>query len=360
MGFFPSMDDPIESRLLTDKAYYSAHFMDLALWEPSVRSICELHSFACKSVKAGIAGSFPTFMVELDDGGIQNDAGMIVVKFFGALYEGAASFGVELAIGHYLAGISLPIRSPEILASGKLPRGWQYLIFEGIPGVSIGQIRHQLTESSLLKVAGQMGVFMNQLHSGTTSGSPIPTKQGGGVDWSGFVNFLETQRESCHANHVGWGDLPHKLLEQVQDYLLPIDELLDFKSPPHLIHADLTGDHLLGELKPIQEITTSRVQPSQIERAEWETLAIIDWGDARVGNILYELVALHTNLFQADKSLLHTCLKNYNLSDFYKHDFPHKAMCMVLLHQFPMPVEIYGPNGDVQTLHELAARLFDI
>lgn len=325
-----------------------------------MRSICERHGFVYKSVKAGIAGSFPTFMVELDNGGIQNDAGMIVVKFFGELFEGAASFGVELAIGQYLAGMSLPIRSPAILAEGRLSIGWQYLIFEGIPGVSIGHIRHQLTASSLLKVAGQMGVFMNRLHSGTTSGRPILTTPRGGVDWTGFVDFLETQRESCHANHEGWGDLPHKLLEQVQDYLLPIDELLDFASPPHLIHADLTGDHLLGRLKPIQEMTTSRVRPSQIEGADWENLAVIDWGDARVGNILYELVALHIDLFQADKSLLHTCLKNYDLSDFYKHDFPHKAMCMVLLHQFPMAVQTYAPHGDVETLYELAERLFDI
>jgi aminoglycoside phosphotransferase (APT) family kinase protein len=270
---------------------------------------------------------------------------MIVVKFFGALFEGTGSFGIERAMGHYLARQFLPIRSPAIVAEGELTLGWQYLIFDGIPGVSIGQVRQQLSERSLVEAAGQMGVFMNSLHSVTATGLPIIPMPGGEMTWSGFVDFLKTQSENCHTNHEGWSDLPPQVLDQVQDYLLPVGELLDFASPPHLIHADLTGDHLLGRV---------------LVGADWDSLAIIDWGDARVGNILYELVALHIDLFQADKSLLYSCLKNYRLPDFYKQDFAHKALCMVLLHQFPMPAQIYAPHGGVKTLPELADRLFGI
>jgi hypothetical protein len=33
---------------------------------------------------------------------------------------------------------------------------------------------------------------------------------------------------------------------------------------------------------------------------------------------------------------------------------------MVLLHQFPMPARIYAPHQDIQSLHELAERLFGL
>jgi hypothetical protein len=179
----------------------------------------------------------------------------------------------------------------------------------------------------------------------------------GAPSWSGYVDFLEHQRASCLVNHRQWGDIPAQLLSQVQDYLLPVSELLDFSSSPHLIHADLTGDHLFGQLVSDAPVITSDLDPKQ-SGSGWESLAIIDWGDARIGNILYELVALHLGLFQADKRLLNICLEAYRLPDFYRQDFPRKALCMVLLHQFDMPVQVYTHYLHVQTLQELAEELF--
>ncbi len=139
-----------------------------------------------------------------------------------------------------------------------------------------------------------------------------------------------------------------------------VDDLLDFSSPPHLIHADLTGDHLLGQLAADQHAQSAVADLLLPTRPEWDTLAIIDWGDARIGNILYELVALHLDLFQADKRLLKTCLEIYGLPDFYRQDFARKAFCMVLLHQFPMPSRVYAPYFHVQSMDELAQGLFGI
>jgi hypothetical protein len=172
----------------------------------------------------------------------------------------------------------------------------------------------------------------------------------GSSGWSEFIDFLECQRANCLVNHRQWGDLPPQLLAQVQGFLLPVAELVDLASPPHLIHADLTGDHLLGQRAEQKKLTPSG--------AEWDTLAIIDWGDTRIGNILYELVALHLGLFQSDQRLLKLCLEAYGLTDFYRNDFARKAMCMVLLHQFPMPANIYAPFKDTPSLDELAVNLF--
>ncbi len=87
-------------------------------------------------------------------------------------------------------------------------------------------------------------------------------------------------------------------------------------------------------------------------------MAIIDWGDTRVGNILYELVALHLDLFRGDKHLLKLCLQAYELPIFYQLDFTRKALSMVLLHEFPMPAHVYAPYQDAHSLDELAEAVF--
>jgi hypothetical protein len=178
------------------------------------------------------------------------------------------------------------------------------------------------------------------------------------ASWGGFVDFLGAQRRHCHANHQRWKDLPSHLLEQVQDFILPVEQLVDLSAPPHLIHADLTSDHLIGRFDPTAALPTIEAESITPATTDWQSLAIIDWGDARIGNILYELVALHLDLFQADTHLLQICLEAYDLPYFYRQDFTTRALSMVLLHQFPMPALFMDSHPAVHTLRELADCLF--
>jgi hygromycin-B 7''-O-kinase len=209
--------------------------------------------------------------------------------------------------------------------------------------VSIAQLRSQLLQDDLLSIAHQLGEYLHTLHTlslDSLSSSSLllqPT-------WDEYAGFLHQQQLNCLVNHRGWKDLPEHLLPQLEGFLLPVEQLIDFSAPPHLIHADLTADHLLGRLYDDC----------------WQTLGLIDWGDAMIGNLLYELVALHLDLFMADVSLLHAFMDSYHLPLFFHDDFPRKALNLVLLHQFPMPARVYQPHLDVQTLPELAMRLFGL
>jgi hypothetical protein len=351
------MDNSLPSGMDSDRAFYSANFMDLDVWEPFVRHVCLQHGLGYLHIDPGVPGTFPTFMVELDPDSSQTPYQSVVVKFFGPLFDGAGSFGFEKELGHWLSRNSLPIRSPAILAVGQLAPSWSYLIFEGIPGVSIGRVRTQLSESAWMCVAAQMGSFMKILHTLTATGLPVNQAKHVDLSWDGFASFLKAQAACCTANHLQWGDLPPHLVAHIENYLMPLEMLLDLASPPHLIHADLTADHVLGKLVERSHAILDDA-PSTPTSCDWESLAIIDWGDARMGNILYELVAVHVDLFLADTHLLRTCLETYGLSDFYRQDFARKALCMVLLHQFPMPAWIYAPYMQVQNLNELAQGLF--
>jgi hypothetical protein len=344
----------------SDPAFYAAHFMDLAVWEPIVHQVCHYHGLGCNRLYPGVPGTFPTFLVELQSYLHQTPSQSAVVKFFGPLFEGARSFRIERQMGHWLSRQSLPIHSPAVLAEGKLDPAWSYLIFERVQGVSIHQARQSLSAHDWEGIAEQMGAYMKVLHTASATCRPGFVNPAGGSGWSDFADFLVRQLASCQANHLQWGGLPSQLIPQVQHFLLPVDDLLDLSSPSHLIHSDLTGDHLLGRLGAGRQGQTKATISVQPEGTEWDTLAIIDWGDARIGNILYELVALHLDLFQAEKRLLCLCLESYGLPDFYRQNFARKALCMALLHQFPMPAWVYAPYMHIQTMDELAQGLFGL
>lgn len=313
------------------------------MWAPYVLQVCQRHGFGCRTLSPGLPGTFPTFIVELDPEGFQRPFESVVVKFFGPLFNGGDSFRIERDVGYWLEQQTLAIPSPAILAEGQLDADWCYLIFEHVHGVSIGQVRDQLSQGDWLSVARQMGEYMRMLHALTVDrlAELSPASQ---PSWDGYASFLIKQRTCAKANHRTWNDLPTHLLDQIEGFLLPVEQLVDLSSSPHLIHADLTADHLLGSL-----VTNN-----------WQTLAIIDWGDAMTGNLLYELVALHLDLFRSDRYLLYNCLDTYNLPQFYCQDFPRKALSVVLLHQFPMPAWVYAPHRDARTLQELAERLFSV
>jgi Ser/Thr protein kinase RdoA (MazF antagonist) len=317
--------------------------MDLTLWEAYVRQVCEEHGFGSKKVYPGVPGTFPTFIVELIPRDDHQPLRSVVVKFFGPLFDGEGSFRIERDMGLWLKKEPLPIPSPVILAEGRLDNHWQYLIFEHINGVSIGQVRDTLSKEDWASVACQMGEYIHQLHT-RTAGLALEMPRSMLPCMDTYTSFLQRQRLNCLTNHKDWKDLPAHLLDQLEGFVLPVESLLDFSAPAYLIHADLTSDHLLGRLV----------------NGRWQILAIIDWGDAMTGNLLYELVALHLDLFHTDKLLLRVCLDAYGLPSFYRHDFPRKALSLVLLHQFPMPAWVYAPYLDVQSLQELAERLFAV
>jgi len=317
--------------------YYSHHFMDKEFWEPYVREVYNRHSATpANTVRAGLAGTCPTFIV--DD--------RWVIKFFGRLFEGEKSFLAEWEANQLLLR-DPAVRAASLVASGRLFEQseewpWPYLIFEYLPGVSIGEVYDQVSHEDKLRIAIWMGEFTRRLHSLALGGSLFFQP-----DWKAFLTLLEQQRASCQANHHEWASLPGPLIAQIEDYLLPLDQLVDLTALPYLIHADLTQDHLLGRLVD----------------GGWETLGIIDFGDAMVADLAYELVALHFDLFHCDKRLLEIFLDTYGMKKGDRKTLLRRAMNMALLHRFDVFVCVskYLPQAhQASTLEELAEWVWGI
>ncbi len=329
---------------LDDLESYRHLFTDVDLWTPYVRQVCERHRLSCARVHAGIPGTCPVFIVA-DSTGVD----FWVVKLFGRLFDGSQSFAAEQEAGR-LAALDPNIKIARMVAAGQQlapsePLSstehdgagwpWPYLIFEYIPGVSIGEVIGQVSLPDRLRAARELGDTVRRIHALPLQGSPVfPNSK------APYLCFLEQQRAGVVERQRAWGSLPAHLLAGVEEFIPPLEELADRTRPPHLIHADLTRDHLLGRL----------------EDGRWTSQAIIDFGDAMTGDLRYELCALHLDLFAGDKRLLAAFFEGYGRPA----PPPHSALATALLHRFNVFAAVPEEALQVETLEELAERLYGV
>lgn len=315
---------------------YRRHFMDAALWRLYVIAVCDRHGLApCERVSTGLPGTCPAFAVEE----------RWLVKFFGRLFDGGASYAAEREANRLLSRAGL-IPAPAVVAAGELfpaeaaPAGWPwpYLVYEFIPGVSIGEIWAQMDDAERLSVARTLGQLARRMHALPLAGSAVFPDS-----WDVYVDFLAGQAAKAPQAAREWACLSERLIAQITPYVLPPSALIDPGVRPHLIHADLNGDHLLGRL----------------EGGRWTTLGIIDFGDAMVGSLYYEVVALHLGIFRHDRRLLRAFLDAYGLSAAARRDFPAKAMTAALLHRCNVLVDVPTPS-QFESLQQMAVRLWDV
>ena len=312
---------------------YRQYFTDATYWQPYIQVVSQKEGFSCMQIELGVPGCMPTFMLDR----------RWVIKFFGQLFDGPESFHVEKAINQVLtAEGNFP--APKLLGAGELfPESatwpWPYLIFEFWPQMSIGVLRDQVSEADKVRIAQEMGQLVRQLHD-----IPYPQSQ---APLPSYADFLRHQYANCLKFQQEEDIIPAHLLAQLKDYLLPLDDLLQQAQPVHLIHADLTADHLFGEM---------------VDGA-WQTRGLIDFGDAMLGDLGYELIALYLDLFGRDKNLLAIFLKAYGVEETFMKNFAHKMMTLTLLHRFNVLEPLFEPSAEVasiQSWETLAEQLWQL
>jgi len=327
-------DAPQPRPVFASRQEYAERFADLVFWESSVRVICQRHDLPCGRVHMGVPGTYPTFLV--DD--------RWVVKLFGEWFDGGVSHAVERDVYALLRG-QTDIPAPQLVAAGDLYSGgdgwpWPYLVSQQLPGRSLAQVRDLVAEDDLIGIARYTGQVLRRLHS-----VPITGGTALAPDWDSFVAFIAERRARCLADHRSWGSLPLALIAQIPDYLLPADVLFDRSTRPVLLHADVTMDHLLLQ---------------KGESGRWAMTGIIDFGDARVGDPLYELVALHLDALDCDKRLLQSFWDGYG-SDIARNDWVRRAMNYALLFPFDSlgaALRAHPALREARSLDDLAVALW--
>jgi hygromycin-B 7''-O-kinase len=318
---------------------YGRRFTDVDLWRPYVEEVCRRHGLECGTgLRSGLPGTHPVFLIE----------DRWVVKFFSDLFAGGVSVAIERDIYALLNQIP-EFPAARLVASGALfPIGedgwhWPYLVSTLLPGTSLGEVYDQVSAADREVIARDLGRWLRLLHSIRLE----PCSAALPPDWQPFARWIAAQRAACVENHRRWESLPPRLLEQLDAYLPDAEMLLDRSHAPQLLHCDMNADHLLGVLKG----------------GRWTTSGIIDFGDAKVGDPIYELVALHLGLFRCDKRLLSLFLHSYGSENVRHPDFPRRAMSFTLLHEFNVVGELFESRPDlaaVSSLEELADRIWKL
>jgi hygromycin-B 7''-O-kinase len=316
---------------------YGVRFTDAAFWKPYVAEVCRRHGLGpCEGVRAGLPGSHPVFVV----------AERWVVKFFSDLFSGEESFALEREVSSLLRQAP-GFPAPRRVAEGALfpcDTGWRwpYLVFPLLPGTSLGEVWEEVSHSDREAIARDLGRWLTALHH-----LPLDSASVLRSDWEPFAGWLGRQRAAVVERHRGWGSLPPALIEQLEAYLSPVDALLDRSRPPLLLHADMNADHLLGGRRD----------------GRWVSSGIIDFGDAKVGDLFYELVALHLGLFRGEKRLLRLFLDAYGCNAAAEPGFAARAMAFTLLHEFDVLGEGFARRPalrEASTLAELAHHLWEL
>lgn len=306
---------------------YAERFTDPTYWRPYVEEVCARHALPCSVIRAGLPGSNAVFLVDQ----------RYAVKLYPDLFGGARSYPIERACYGLVAGAQ-GIPAPGLVAAGELfdrdGWPWPYIVTTVIPGLSLGESRADYGDRELL--AAWLGPTLRRIHALPIAAAPaLP------LGWAAYRDFLIYLRAGVAARHAEWGALPAHLQAQLDDYMPAVDALYDAGMPPCLVHGDLNRDHVLGE-----------------EREErWEPTGLIDFGDARVGDPAYDLVALHLGLFDTDKHLLRIFLDAYG-DPRMASALPRRAMALTLLFEFNVLEGL--PLDQVATLDELATRLWDL
>ena len=236
-----------------------------------------------------------------------------------------------------MAGVP-EIPTAHVLASGRLAHapGWRYLVLDYLPGISLGEVTQEVSSPNKLALARWLGTALKRIHR-----VKVPDKTALPRLSKRKLNFWAARRK-----REGWPGWPPHLAGQVDGYLATGGAIVSRLSL-HFIHADMTSDHLLGEWK----------------NHTWTAGGIIDFGDAMLGNIYYELAALHLDLFAGDRRLLAEFLSAYLLSGDDRQDFTHKAMSVALMHQFDVIAPLFARQpvlGRVRRLEDLAERLWNV
>jgi hygromycin-B 7''-O-kinase len=211
-----------------------------------------------------------------------------------------------------------------------------------LAGESYGTVRERLSVENRRDVARFIADVTTRVHTLIPGPNSELSR-----NWTPWDAFIATQMRTCAERHRAWGTLPEHLIEQIEPYLKQASDLLVHPEPPAVLHCDLTADHVFGAW----------------EGETWVPTGIIDFGDAKIGDRRYDLVALHIESFGGDKDMLRAYLECYGFDVGRRPDFARQAMHMTLLHEFNVLETVFEFMPEARrlpSLDQLATALWDV
>jgi hygromycin-B 7''-O-kinase len=260
--------------------------------------------------------------------------GDAVVKIYTPYFHGRESLGMEVAVLQNLAlDPSIPV--PKVRASGDLLVGssdwnWPYVVLSRVPGRVLAEDWPTLDTLTRARVLREVGAIVSKIHRVAPSALVGETFR---KVWArGFASFLERQLDGLR-------------LARELDAVAIADEARSMAiSPtgpawPVLLHGDLSPDHVLVE--------------------GGHVVGLLDFGDAKLGDPLYDFVGIRLN-FTDNQQELASFSQGYGTASFPLQDGRLRLLQYALLHEWTTPTDIarWCARSGARTLVELGTWMF--
>eukprot|EP01126_Amoeba_proteus_P056894 TRINITY_DN7208_c0_g1_i1.p1 TRINITY_DN7208_c0_g1~~TRINITY_DN7208_c0_g1_i1.p1 ORF type:complete len:429 (+),score=85.51 TRINITY_DN7208_c0_g1_i1:43-1287(+) len=312
-------------------------------------------------------GKNPVFWVE----------GKYVVKFFSDQFSSEEGWRNEISVLKMLKRVEVPnnfpLQFPKLLSKGYLYEKsdpwlkeggerrwkWPFTIQKFVRGQALKQVWNDLSQQERIHVASYLGEALRIIHQTSHVSENISEFSESSRNWTNFEDFLKMMRlrcikrfkkehvlnsiaivigivvtivtSSCHGFWISpllspFFKLVNGFLEkavttylpkQVGSLFLDLKGSSSFSSVPSLLHCDVTPENVLGNFDGGTE--------------EWSPVGLIDFGDAKLGDILYDLVVIHIELFKCDKMMTYHFMDSYGIEFWKRKNFAYRAMCYSIL-----------------------------
>ena len=218
------------------------------------------------------------------------------------------------------------IPTPEIVGHGHIADAggvnWPYLITRYCAARPYSEIRHELANEDARSLAIQLGRIVRALHTLDAS------QYANAATERAWTDVVAERRRAAIAELVQAGVLATTIVSDLESLLDQAIEA-DRREPRVVVHGDLGPDHVL--CTPAGD--------------SWEIEALIDFGDAKIGQREYEWMPLWLGFCKRDASLARAFLNVYDPDLIEDPDFPMRTIAWTVLHDF-------GVDALTQLWHE--------
>ncbi|MGE0322050.1 MAG: phosphotransferase family protein [Polyangiaceae bacterium] len=275
-------------------AAYQAIEHDKRLFLPAVQAIAAAHGLSAPVAEDALDASDVVYRV-----GASHVLKLVAPPFHEELARECAA----------LARVALSVPTPKVIARGQL-EGWPYFLMTRVGGVPASELWRDLTLAEQRALIAELGSIVAELpdHSAGTR-DPFP-----GAAWDAFI---EASRAGFARRCARWKMDPESVA-QLERWM---DDVLESPGLPRadaLVHGDLTTGNVHLEYRD----------------GHLRVAAIVDFGDARIGPRLYELVTPLAFYCRGNRELSRALFKGFALHTSAERDLVRPLMALSLLHPF--------------------------
>lgn len=306
------------------ESHYARVRADAEYWRPHVEDIAKRHGLSLGTYEPPLGDATnAVFFV-----------GDAVVKIYTPFFHGRESKGMEPAALRAV-GADGAVVVPKVRATGELVAGskdwaWPYAVLTRVPGRLLEADWQAMPLPQRLGLLRDVGAAMAKIHKIPPTAELADAYR---KLWpQGFQSFLSRQLEEFKGHPELLG-LP--IADSVRDFQLPTSP----PAWPMILHGDIEPAHLFHENGKLS--------------------GIIDFGDAKLGDPLYDFVAVRLSL-AGDEAHLQALFEGYGFDPRATDEGRAKLGLYTLLHEWTTMKDItrWCARACVRTIDDLSRWLW--